>query len=222
MTLSIELCHKLSAIFERGGEPWLKFELNVKRNISAAWACLGDILSGTFGCLVWLMAEWMTPVTCGAKSKRFVAAAFTPGAFESFVCWRVWNAVNARKLRLTSDVYGSNGWLMCLPMQRVQLLLRVLPVLPIAALHAWQLPCAHLGKLAGWLGSVVNHSRCSCSTDMCALSSRAMGCVYPCHLLVFGVDKRIQLTWLPLYGKCIYLGWCRTTWRGGPQRLPFE
>lgn len=59
--------------------------------------------------LLRLMAEWMTPVTCGAKSKRFVAAAFTPGAFESFVCWRVWSVVNARKLRLTSDVYGSGN-----------------------------------------------------------------------------------------------------------------
>lgn len=36
--------------------------------------------------------------------------------------------------------------------------------------------------------------RCSCSADMCAMPARVMECVYPCHLLVFGVDKRAQLT----------------------------
>lgn len=29
---------------------------------------------------------------------------------------------------------------------------------------------------------------------MCAMPARVMECVYPCHLLVFGVDKRAQLT----------------------------
>lgn len=54
--------------------------------------------------------------------------------------------------------------------------------------------------------------RCSCSADMCAMPARVMECVYPCHLLVFGVDKRAQLTRQSGAGAGAQMS---AAWRGG-------
>lgn len=134
------------------------------------------------------------------------------------------SVVNARKLRLTSVVYARLTWLMWCRAKPRHTPLPSLPRFPVCPIllclcsNVQLLPFSPDVSQSSRIrirSSAGTHDSCHVQGRMlercllnrstaqqmqllrwhvCAMPARVMECVYPCHLLVFGVDKRAQLT----------------------------